>query len=289
MTELEDKHLYPDEQTPLLKHYSAFDNVFIGFLPFFKLDNKNSDTHSSKKVISLEEAREKDKIFDKIDKYSNMTIYSSNDKYPSEAEKYQNGTVVKWAEIIRNSEIENSKELNKALMTSIGAYRAELRRKDLLEFLNLYTEKNSIWHPTEGTFDYFTKASIYDVLKSANFNVIEVEDEFYENHKKLDLSTLTKNEFCDEIDFKDYYIYSVDKSILFSIGWDYFFFFVAINEKAFSKQTIEDHFEGFWASESDSHSWAWEKGEIDRLLNKKNHTEKNWWQHCISVMREKWL
>jgi hypothetical protein len=267
MNELENKHLYPDEETPLLEHYSDFDNVYVGLLPFFKLNKENCDIKSSKKVISLEEAREKDKIFKKIDNYSNMIIYSSNECYPSDEEIAQNGTVLKWTEIIENTEIENQKELNKALMTSIGAFKKKLQRDDLLEILNQYTEKNNIWHLTEGTFDNFTKSSIYDLFKSVNFSEIQVEDEFYENKKVIDLSSLTKSDFCKKIDFKDYYIYSNDKSILFSIGWDYFFFFIAINENIFSKQAIEKHFEGFWASESDSHLWTWEKGEIDRLLS----------------------
>jgi hypothetical protein len=270
MTELENNNLYPNEETPLLEHYSNFDNVYVGLLPFFKLDKEHCDTNSSKKVISIEEAREKDEIFKKIGNYSNVAIYSSNECYPSDEEITQNGIVITWQEIINNTEFENYKELNKALMTSIGAYKKKLQREDLLEILNQYTEKNKIWHPTEGTFDFFTKSSVYNILKSNGINDIEVEDEFYENKKTIDLSTLSQNEFCEKIDFKDYYIYSKTKSILFSISWDYFFFFIAINEEAISKIEIEKHFEGFWATEADSHLWSWEKGEIDRLLNSEN-------------------
>jgi Protein of unknown function (DUF2711) len=270
MTELGNKDIYPDEETPLLEHYSDFDNVYIGLLPFFKLDKEHSNTNSSRKVISLEEAREKDEIFKKIENYSNMTIYSSNECYPKNEEIIQNGNVITWQEIIENTEIEGYKELNKALMTSIGAYYEKLERQDVLEKLNQYTEKENIWHPTEGKFDYFTKSSIFDTLKYAGVTEIEVQDELYEKKKNIDLSTLNNNDFCEKINFNDYYIYSKDKSILFSIGWDYFFFFIAINETKFSKQIIESHFEGFWASKTDNHLWTWEKGEIDRLLNSEN-------------------
>lgn len=274
MNIFQNNNLYPDEETPLLEHYSDFDNVYIGFLPFFKLDKEHCDTNSSKKVISLEEAREKDEIFKKIENYSNMTIYSSNECYPKDEEIIQGGKAISWQEIIRNTEFENYKELNKALMTSIGGFKKKLQRDDFLKILNQHTEKNSIWHPTEGTFDIFTKSSIYDILKSASINEVQVEDEFYENKKTIDLSTLTKEDFFEKIDFKDYYIYPKDKSILFSISWDYFFFFIAINEKTFSKRAIENHFEGFWASESDNHLWTWEKGEIGRLLNTNNVKEE---------------
>lgn len=49
MSEIENKNLYQDEETPVLKHYSEFDNVYIGLLPFFKLDKEHCNTNSSKK------------------------------------------------------------------------------------------------------------------------------------------------------------------------------------------------------------------------------------------------
>ena len=239
-------------------------------MPFFKLDKEHCDTNSSKKVISIEEAREQDEIFEKIENYSNMTIYSSNECYPTDEEITQNGKKVTWKEVIQNTKLNNNKELNKALMTSIGAFKKKLQREDLLEILNQYSDKNNFWHPTEGTFDFFTKSSIFEILKSNGISKVYVEDEFYENKKTIDLNDLTKNDFCDKIDFKDYYIYDKNKSILFAISWDYFFFFVAINERVFSKETIETKLEGFWADEKCSHLWTWEEGEIDRLLNSEN-------------------
>ena len=283
MSEIENKNLYPDEETPVLKHYSEFESVYVGLLPFFKLDKEHCDTNSSKKVISLVEAKKKDEIFEKIENYSNMTIYSSNDCYPTDEEIIQHGKKVTWKEIIQNTKLGDNKELNKALMTSIGAFKKKLQREDLLVILNQYSDKNNIWHPSEGAFDLFTKSSIFEILKSNGISKIIVEDEFYENKKTIDLNDLTQNDFREKIDFKDYYIYDKNKSILFSISWDYFFFFIAINEKVFSKKSIEKYFEGFWADEKCSHLWTWEEGEIDRLLNGKTEIKKkkNWWQQWL--------
>jgi len=269
MSEIENKNLYPDEEISVLKHYSEFDSVYVGLLPFFKLDKKHCDTNSSKKVISIEQAREKDEIFKKIGNHSNVTVYSSNECYPTDEEISQNGKKVTWKEIILNTNLNNNKGLNKALMTSIGAFKKKLQREDLLEILNQYSDKNNIWHPTEGTFDFFTKSLIYEILTLNGINEINVEDEFYENKKTINLNELTNSEFCDKIDFNDYYIYDKNKSILFAISWDYFFFFIAINEQVFSKQSIGTSFEGFWADEKCNHLWTWEEGEIERLLSKK--------------------
>ncbi len=270
MNEIEDKKLYPDEETPVLKHYSYFDSVYVGLLPFFKLDKEHCDTNSSKKVISLEEARKKDEIFGKIENYSNMTIYSSNECYPTDEEITQHGKKVTWKEVIHSTKLNDYKELNKALMTSIGAFKKKLERQDLLKVLNQYSDKNNIWHPREGTFDFFTKSSIFEILTLNGIDEVVVEDEFYENKKTIDLTNTNKTDFCEKIDFKDYYIYNRNKSILFAISWDYFFYFTAINEKVFSKKSIESNLEGFWADEKCSHLWTWEEGEIDRLLNTEN-------------------
>lgn len=270
MSEIENKNLYPDEEKPVFKHYSEFDSVYVGLLPFFKLDKEHCDTNSSKKVVSLDEARKKDEIFEKIENYSNMTIYSSNECYPTDEEIIQHGKKITWNEVIQNTKLNDYKELNKALMTSIGASKKKLERQDLLKVLNQYSDKNNIWHPTEGTFDFFTKSSIFELLTLTGIEEVVVEDEFYENKKTIDLTKTNKIDFCEKIDFKDYYIYDKNKSILFAISWDYFFYFAAINEKVFSKKSIESNLEGFWADEKCSHLWTWEEGEIDRLLNTEN-------------------
>ena len=283
MNEEQKKNLYPEEETPLKEHYSNFDSIYIGLLPFIELEKESKKASSSKKIISLKEAQEKDDILKKLQDYSNMTIYSSSDDYPTDEEIKESGKRILWKEIIENTKIEDEKELNKALMTSIGAYNKKLQRPDLLKHLNNYSELNNIWHPTEGSFGQLTKSSIYKTLKEAGIKAIEIEDEFYEEKKTLELSDLTETEFCNKIGFKDYYIYTKDKSILFSIGWDFFFYFIAIKEDTFPKELIEQHFEGFWASEKDSHLWTWEDGEIDRLLNEEKIEEKkkNWWQQWL--------
>jgi len=270
MSEIENKNLYPDEETPVLKHYSEFDSVYVGLLPFFKLEKEHCDTNSSKKVISLEEARKKDEIFEKIENYSNMTIYSSNECYPTDEEITQYGQKITWNEVIQNTKLNDYKELNKALMTSIGAFKKKLERQELLKVLNQYSDKNNIWHPTEGTFDFFTKSSIFELLTLTGIKEVVVEDEFYESKKTIDLTNINKIDFCEKVGFKDYYIYDKNKSILFAISWDYFFYFAAINDKVFSKKSIESNLEGFWADEKCSHLWTWEEGEIDRLLNTEN-------------------
>jgi len=272
--------LYPDETTPLKEHYSDFTDVFIGLLPFFQTNRKISETQSSKEILTLKQAQEKDDLFKKIETL-NATIYSTREDYPEENEIIDTGKLIYWSQIIKNTEIKDFKDLNKALMTSIGAYHKKLRREDTLKILNDYTEKSNIWHPTEGTFGVFVKQQIYSTLKDQNINEIVVIDEHYEDRRVLNLSNLNQSDFITKVNFKDYYIYSKDKSILFSIGWDFFFFFISINNSIIDKQKIESNFEGFWANELDNHLWTWKEGEIEKLLNSKEQ-KKSWWNKMMN-------
>lgn len=266
MNIFKDHRLYPQEDTPLLEHYAPFDAVFIGLLPFFKYDKTSIGTTSSKKLVSYNKALKNDASLERLGKRGNVEIYESNRDYPSDEEIAKRGRAIPWAQIIAATDLRNYKELNKTLMTSIGGFKKPLERQDLVAVLTNYTNKNKIWHPSEGGFDPFTKMQMYGLFKKLGNQEIWVEDEFYEQRFDMDLDKVSKSEFMDNIKCKDYYVYPKDRSILFSISWDYFFFFMAIKEHAISKKQIEGHFEGFWASPTDTHNWTWEEGEIQRLL-----------------------
>ncbi|AZQ63120.1 DUF2711 family protein [Flammeovirga pectinis] len=268
MKVIEDKNLYPDEKTPLLNHYSDFDSVYIALLPFFKLYRENYSSFSSKKIATIDDINDiEDEEIINILKTSNTVIYASNDDYPNNEEILEKGIIVTWSEIISNTKIQNNRDLNKALMTSIGGYKKKLQREDLLEILNNHTINNEIWHPTEGLFDTFSISLIYKLLIHINIKSVIIEDETYENSRTIDIQTLTEKEFQEMINSDDYYIYTDDKSLLFSISWDFFFFFIAINENVISKELVENIFEGFWANEKTNHLWTWKEGEMEKILN----------------------
>jgi len=258
---------YPKEHTPLKVHFSSVTDVFIGLIPFFRTDKKTNTTKCSKEIITYEQLQDQIDLFKNI-KTPNATIYSTNSEYPNDDEVIKSGKKISWNQIITNTSIDSYKELNKALMTSIGAYTKKLRRHDLLKILTDYTQENNIWHPTEGTFGPLIMQDIYKVLKHNKIDEIIIQDEHGEEFKNINLKTNNQNEFINKIFYKDYFIYSDDDSIQFTIGWDYYFFFIAIDSRIINKNSIENHFEGFWASDTDTHLWTWKKGEIDKLLGK---------------------
>jgi len=273
--------IYPDEETPLKEHFSEFyDSVYVAFLPFFRIENETkSKSFKASEQITVEQAKAEIKELKPL-KLENVEIFTSNKDYPKEKEIYENGVLIKWKEIVSNTELSDNIELNRALKTSIGAYKKKLERQDLLKALNDYTDLRKIWHPSEGGFDLFTKKEIYQTFKNFNKDKIIIVDEFFENKVELDLLKLSEYEFIDKIDYKDYYIYSSDREILFTIEWDSYFCLVAVDKNKI--EYIENQFEGFIADEKTTHLWDWKKGEINNILNSNITAEKKpWWKRIM--------
>lgn len=250
--------LYPEENKPLLQHFSSyFDAVYIGLIPFFKLNNAevSSRSKASKKVLSLEDAQQQNPILNRLRPSKTRVIYANDESYPSDKEICHGGKPVTWKQILNKTSLADYKELNRALMTSVGALRQEFQTPKALQILKDYTEGEGIFHPTEGAFDVFTKQQIYKLLKKYDCSQIVVTDEFYDETKELDIVALDETSFINQIGFKHYYLYPQNKTILFTISWDYFFFFIAIDSCKINPNEIEANFEGFWAAAEDSHLW----------------------------------
>jgi hypothetical protein len=280
----ENKKLYPlDEKTPLLEHFKEyFDTIKICFLPFFIVNKLEMEERTTENVqqITFEELKKEDnfsELFKNIEDI-NTEIFTRNKNYPSEKNISQNGKKVLWEEIIRETKLNSFREVNRALKTSIGAYKLPLRRFDLLKELEKYTKIHNIWHPSEEHFDFFTKRSIYRTFKLlGKEKIIIVED--YSKKKIVNIKDLTEIEFIQSIGYSDFQIYSLDNSILFKVRLDDFFYIIASTSKIMSFLNKTNEFEGFIVNNKDSYLWDWDEGEIDNILNKdKKKDEKYWWK-----------
>jgi len=264
-----DQNLYPHDGK-IKEHFKDFySSVYVSFLPFFQVGNHKTDKSNFKKSqkISLQQAIEKDDLFKKLNPNGDRDIYSyDNENYPTDLEIYKNGTSFSWKSVIENSQLKNEAELNKALRTSIGALRIIFRKPELAEKLNKYTTEKNIWHPTEGRFDILSKLSIYKAFRLLEKNTIVIADEFFETTSVLELKGLSDFEFSEKVQGKDYYIYSEDKEILFTIEWDSFFFLIATDQAKLNKIVHENLFEGFVCNDNTTHNWDYKIGELEKLL-----------------------
>jgi len=282
-----DKNIYPHEGN-IKEHFKDFyDTLFVSFLPFFQVDRQStSETNLKKsKQITYEQALNEMEFLKDIPK-QNAEIFSySNKDYPTDEEIFKTGKIIIWKTILKEAGLTDFSELNKALRTSIGAVRPIFQRPQLRDKLNNYTNRQSIWHPTEGCFDTFSKIAIYKTFKLLGKNQIVVTDELYETTSSIEIDQLTDFEFSEKIRHKDYYLYSIDKEILFTVEWDSFFFLIATEIKKM-KQIIEQNlFEGFLCDEKTQHEWDYKEGEVQELLDleekqkiSKTTTKKQWWK-----------
>ncbi|WP_447768315.1 DUF2711 family protein [Sphingobacterium faecium] len=252
-----DENIYP-YQGKIKEHFKGFyDATFIAFIPFFQIDSQTNNKVSLKKskLLSHEEAVQEFEFLKDLPK-ANRQIYSyKNDEYPSNETIFLKGKAISWNKVVTGSGFTDYAELNKALRTSIGALNNNYARPDLLEKLNAFTDKKSIYHPTEGTFDMLSKVSIYKTFQFFRKHQIVITDEFYQQTFSINLDKLSEFEFCNQINFKDYYLYSADFELLFTVEWDSFFFIIATDSKKMEQLIESKLFEGFLCNDETDHHW----------------------------------
>ncbi len=269
--------LYPNEEESILSNFVGFyDCVFIAYLPFFQIKDHNFEKSSVQKShqISLEEFKANDEVFGKLPDFDAKVFSYKNDEYPEDDEIFEKAEIVNWKQVKNGANFNDYGEISKALKTSIGSYRAMFERTDLRDRLNIFTEKERIFHPTEGSFDVFSKIEIYNALKVLSENEIIVIDEFFEGEKKLNLNQISLKSFVEEIESKDYYIYPKDKSILFTIEWDSFFYLICSDKQTIDGILRHSKIEGFFCTSETKHTWEWKEEEFIKLLESEPQTEK---------------
>lgn len=272
-----EQKLYPNGEDSILSNFARFyDSVFIAYLPFFRLKKHNLEKVSVQKShqISFEEFKAGDEVFGNLPDF-NADVYSyENDEYPEDEAIFENAEIVSWKEVKIGANFKDDAELYKALKTSIGSYRKVFERVNLREKLNDFTEKEKIFHPSEGNFEVLSKIEIYNALKSLGKNKIVVIDEFYENEKELNLNFISLKEFVEKVEATDYYIYAKDKSVLFTIEWDSFFYLICSDKKTIDEVLRKSKIEGFFCTNKTKHTWEWNEEEFIKLLESEPQVEK---------------
>jgi hypothetical protein len=274
-----EKKIYPHEGK-IKEHFKDYyDTVFVAFLPFYNIDDGHEEKFRTKKM-TLEQAQQEIELLKNVPS-ANVEIYKSIDLSASQ-DIYNRGKSITWGSIVKEAGLNDESELNKALRTSIGGLRHSLRRPEFTEKLDHYISAKGISSPQEGRFSVLSKVAIYNALKLLDKNEIIVLSEFHDSTKKLELTSLAEFEFIKNVSYEDYYIYSLDKEILFTIEWDSFFFLIASNKKNMEKLISVNLFEGFLCDAECTHNWDFKAGEIEQLLANENLATppavKKWWE-----------
>lgn len=287
-----EKQLHPGQGNLIIQHYKGyFESVFLAFSPFFKLKHSNFTQQGGQKSkqITFEEAQEANEIFNKIPKFS-ADIYSYDNKnYPDDQEIYLNAKPVSWKEIKTGCGFESSGEINKALKTSIGAYRKVFQRPDLAKRLSNFTTANQIYHPVEGHFEILSKKEIYKAFHLLSRTELVIEDECCDSRKELNIASLMEKDFIEGVNFKDYFIYDNQKELLFAVDWDDFFFLICSSKENIDRLVSTLNFEGFYCDDTTETAWELTIGEIEAGIQKERQIneikqanqvidKKPWWK-----------
>lgn len=258
---------YPIGTVKILEFYEGeFESCFILFHPFLKMQNGDKDEikrTGSDKVNSVPD--EFEEMFNGIKLPGNAMIYMSNPNYPKENEIIESGIGISWKEIIELSNKFNSYEdIQKALKTSIGAYRKIFQRNDLYDHLQEFIKKHKFWSPKEDIINTLTKKKLFQFFQLLNLNEI-INDNFKENKIPINIKEMSVNDFCKTMNSS--YIYSSGKEVMISQYMDTFFCLLLTKKKE-TMQKILDNFEleGILCNEESSLPWEFEKEEFERLV-----------------------
>ena len=278
MNIFEERKFYPSEEISIKEHYSGtFDSVFLAFNPFFRVDETHLDKPSFQRVHQITYPEFK-KVNPDLDIPESLGDIYSNEKpdYPTAEEVLLHGAVVRWEEVRVGCRFESFVELNKALATTIGGYRRELKRKDLADRLLAYSETEKVFLPEEGTFDVFTKVAILKTFRKLNKGFIVIENEYLDKKETIDIRTITDEEFCKQIEFKDYYIYDIEQEILFAVDWDDFFFLICSTASNLTEILSDGIFEGFYCDDGTRTYWEFTEEELQKgLADDQSHLINN--------------
>lgn len=274
---------YPIGTDSILDFYAGeFESCFILFHPFLKMKNHDDELlkHTSSAKLDFL-PKEFEGIFNGVKLPENTRIYATNANYPEEIEIINSGTEVSWQTIIDlSNELKTVQDVQKALRTSIGAYRNIFERNDLFENLKETLEKQKIISPHEDIINTLTKKKILEIFHFLNLNEIVIDD-FTEIKTPINISDLSLNDFCNIL--KSSYIYSFGREVMISQYRDTFFCLLLIKKKE-TMQTILDHFEleGILCDQETSLPWEFDKFEFEKLLEEEkeqkisNKSSKFW-------------
>jgi hypothetical protein len=274
---------YPLGTDSILDFYEGeFESCFILFHPFLKMKNHEDELLEHTRSAKLDSLpKEFNDIFNSVKLPENTRIYATNTNYPEEIVIIESGIEISWKTIIElSTQLNSFHDVQKALRTSIGAYRDIFERNDLFKNLKETLEKQKMIPPHEDIINTLTKKKLFEILNFLNQKEIVI-DNFTEIKTPINISDISLIDFCNTL--KSSYIYSLGREVMISQYRDTFFCLLLTKKKE-TMQTILDNFEleGILCDQETSLPWEFDKVEFEKLLEKEkeqkisNKSSKFW-------------
>lgn len=175
-------------------------------------------------------------------------------KYPADDEIAALGMKCGWLEILPQVGMRSCAELNRALLSSIGALPQELSDGAGAKRVEKFLRSNAVWMPVEGRFEPLLQPDFLRIFEIDRKEDLVFVPEFPESQPAVRLSV---NELRDgSAPFPTCgTLAAADGSFLLTVDWDSFFT-LFYGRREFLKETARAlKLEGFFATANTDHAW----------------------------------
>jgi hypothetical protein len=256
---IEKQTSYPSYDEPILGWYAgAYDWAYIAFHPFVRIQGldpaqcapwtrhvSRDDLPHDLTLTDINARRQRDqellfspRIVDELAKRRGLTL--------------------PWSEVGKATDLANPAMLNVALLTGIGALRAEFEDQAGAERLTNYCASQQIFLPTEGQFQAVMEQSLGKLFADAGIDRVEAADQFDEDAHPIELDLLQSQQpWCslEGIPNRSGRLFAEDRSLLVVVDWDSFFTLICGKAERLQHIDLTNLFEGFWCGPGTTHDW----------------------------------
>jgi hypothetical protein len=256
---IEKQTSYPSYDEPILGWYAgAYDWAYIAFHPFVRVQGLDPakcapwTTHVSRSDLPHDLT-----LIDISAHLRRGQEFQFSPKVVDEIAKRQ-GLALRWSEVGKAAGLANPANLNVALLTSIGALRAEFADQAGAERLTNYCASQQIFLPTEGQFQAVMEQSLGKLFADAGIDRVEAADQFDEDAHPIELDLLQSQQpWCslEGIPSRSGRLFAEDRSLLVVVDWDSFFTLICGKAEHLQRVDLTKLFEGFWCRPDTTHDW----------------------------------
>lgn len=255
----EDRRTATSQGFPYLQFYRGiFDCAYVALNPFFVVSGKDPRDHvPATLTMNRNELPPGPLSIDLINKIAAewRTIQTEDPTVTANAEK-QLGEPITWETVRNGAGLSTIAEVNRALLTNIGALREPFRSDQAV--LD-YCSANRIFLPGEDFIQPIVERPLAKLLGSLGQSQTTLSDEFGSYAATIPTQTLIAEErvwrCADIVSFHYAKLYPPDNSWLIFVPYDNFTTVICGQQETLRELPIEQMFEGFWADERIADDW----------------------------------
>jgi len=250
---------YPSYNEPILGWYAgAYDLAYVALHPFVRIPGLDPalcspwTTHIDRSDLPADQD-----LLDAIRAKESTEDLKFSPHVVDELTK-RRGITLSWSEVGKAVGFTNVADINRALLTSIGALKVEYQDQAGADLLSSYCSSQKIFPPSEGNFQASMQRNLGRLFRDSGVDRVEVAGQFDEEASPLEISLLNSQQpWCsiDVIPNRADRIFAADRSLLVVVDWDSFFTLICGKAERLKSVSVAELFEGFWCSPSTNHNW----------------------------------